>query len=130
MLRCILGLLWQDSGSIKIDGQETIGIPDYEREKLMRRFGVLFQRNALFDSLTVRENVAFRLIEARHKMRDVARSIALEKLASVGLSPDVAMLSSAELSGGMQKRVALARAIAVDPDILLLDNPSRVSIPF
>lgn len=96
----------------------------------MRRFGVLFQRNALFDSLTVRENVAFRLIEARHKMRDVARSIALEKLASVGLSPDVAMLSSAELSGGMQKRVALARAIAVDPDILLLDNPSRVSIPF
>jgi phospholipid/cholesterol/gamma-HCH transport system ATP-binding protein len=113
-----------DAGSIRIDGEETAGAGRGAREKLMRRFGMLFQGSALFDSLNVWENVAFGLIQGRGMERRQARDIAFEKLAAVGLGPEVGTLSPAELSGGMQKRVALARAIAAEPEILFFDEPT------
>jgi phospholipid/cholesterol/gamma-HCH transport system ATP-binding protein len=124
MLKCILGLLTPDAGSIKIDGQETVGLDAGEREALMRKFGMLFQGGALFDSLPVWENVAFGLIQGRGLRRAEAKSIALKKLAAVGLGADVGELKPAELSGGMQKRVALARAIAAEPEIIFFDEPT------
>ena len=114
-LKCILGLLHPDAGSIKIDGQEMVGISSDERKKVMNKFGMLFQGAALFDSLPVWENVAFGLLAQRLHNRADAKEIAIEKLRRVGLSPDVAELNPAELSGGMQKRVGLARAIAANP---------------
>ncbi len=89
MVKCILGLIEPDAGSIKIDGQEVVGLPESEREKLMGKFGMLFQGAALFDSLPVWENVAFALIEARGLERRKAKEIAIAKLASVGLGPEV-----------------------------------------
>jgi phospholipid/cholesterol/gamma-HCH transport system ATP-binding protein len=124
MLKCILGLIQPDAGSIKIDGQEVIGLSAGEREQLMRKFGMLFQGSALFDSLPVWENVAFGLIQGRGTPRAEARKIALQKLAAVGLGPEVGELRPAELSGGMQKRVALARAIAAEPEIIFFDEPT------
>jgi len=124
MLKCILGLIEPDAGSIKIDGQEVTGLSTGEREKLMRKFGMLFQGGALFDSLPVWENVAFGLIQGRGIGRAEAKKVALQKLAAVGLGPDVAELKPAELSGGMQKRVALARAIAAEPEIIFFDEPT------
>lgn len=123
-VKCLLGLIEPDAGSIKIDGQETVGLPTRERERLMQKFGMLFQGSALFDSLCVWENVAFGLIQGRGMERQRAREIALEKLAAVGLGPEVGDLQPAELSGGMQKRVALARAIAVEPEIIIFDEPT------
>jgi phospholipid/cholesterol/gamma-HCH transport system ATP-binding protein len=124
MLKCILGLLEPDAGSIKIDGEEVVGIRPSEREALMRKFGMLFQGGALFDSLLVWENVAFGLIQGHGKRRAEAKEIALRKLAAVGLGADVGELHPAELSGGMQKRVALARAIAAEPEIIFFDEPT------
>ena len=124
LIKCILGLMRPDAGSIRIDGEETAGIGRAARERLMRRFGMLFQGSALFDSLSVWENVAFGLIQGRGMDRQQARNIAVRKLAAVGLGPEVGMLSPAELSGGMQKRVALARAIAAEPEILFFDEPT------
>ena len=124
LLKCILGLLKADRGSIKIDGQEVTGISARERESIMAKFGMLFQGSALFDSLPVWENVAFGLIQGRNVPRDQAREIAHEKLAAVGLGADVGALGPAELSGGMQKRVALARAIAAEPEIIFFDEPT------
>ncbi len=124
LIKCILGLMRPEAGSIRIDGVETIGIGRAARETLMRRFGMLFQGSALFDSLSVWENVAFGLIHGRGMPRQPAREIALQKLAAVGLGPEVSLLSPAELSGGMQKRVALARAIAAEPEILFFDEPT------
>jgi len=124
LIKCILGLLRPDRGSIRIDGEETVGAGSAARARLMRKFGMLFQGSALFDSLPVWENVAFGLIQGRGMPRQRAREIALEKLAAVGLGPEVAALSPAELSGGMQKRVALARAIAAEPEILFFDEPT------
>ena len=124
LIKCILGLLRPDAGSIRIDGQETVGLSRTERESLMGKFGMLFQGGALFDSLPVWQNVAFGLVQGRGMSRDEARRIALEKLAAVGLGAEVATLSPAELSGGMQKRVALARAIAAEPEILFFDEPT------
>ncbi len=124
LLKCILGLLTPESGSIQVDGVETINMPDVGREVTMRRFGMLFQGSALFDSLTVWENVAFALIQGRKMRKQEAKSIALTKLAQVGLGPDVGELNPSALSGGMQKRVALARAIATDPEILFFDEPT------
>src|SRR5947209_17221811 len=118
LIKCILGLLRPEAGSIRIDGTETVGMTRAQREPLMRKFGMLFQGGALFDSLTVWQNVAFGLVQGRGADRDEARRIALEKLAAVGLGPEVGALSPAELSGGMQKRVALPRAIAAAPEIL------------
>ena len=124
LVKCILGLLHPEAGSIRIDGAETVGAPRTARERLLQKFGMLFQGSALFDSLNVWENVAFGLVQGRGVERPAAREIALAKLASVGLGPEVSLLRTAELSGGMQKRVALARAIAADPEIVFFDEPT------
>ncbi len=124
MLKCILGLMRPERGSILIDGRETVGLNGTERVRLMTRFGMLFQGAALFDSLTVWQNVAFGLIQGRGMGRREAKRIALDKLAAVGLGPEVSKLYPAELSGGMQKRVALARAIAAEPEIVFFDEPT------
>jgi len=124
LIKCILGILHPDAGSIRIDGSETVGLRRAERTQLMLKFGMLFQGSALFDSLSVWENVAFGLTQGRGMKREQAREVALQKLASVGLGDEVAGLSPAELSGGMQKRVALARAIAAEPEILFFDEPT------
>ncbi|MCZ6637776.1 MAG: ABC transporter ATP-binding protein [Alphaproteobacteria bacterium] len=124
MIKCILGLLQPDSGVIEIDGVNVGDLSGSEREELMLKFGMLFQGSALFDSFPVWENVAFGLIQARGMERDAARAVALNKLASVGLGAEVGLLYPAELSGGMQKRVALARAIAAEPEIIFFDEPT------
>jgi phospholipid/cholesterol/gamma-HCH transport system ATP-binding protein len=124
LVKCILGLLRPDSGSIRIDGVETVGMGRTPRARLMQRFGMLFQGAALFDSLRVWENVAFGLVQGRGMRRETAKEIALAKLAAVGLGPNVGQLSPSELSGGMQKRVALARAIAAEPEIIFFDEPT------
>ncbi len=124
MLKCILGIIAPDSGSIKIAGEEVVGLKGEARDKYLRRFGMLFQGGALFDSLNVWENVAFGLTQGRRIARAQAKEIAIEKLGLVGLSADVGKLYPAELSGGMQKRVGLARAIAADPEIIFFDEPT------
>jgi phospholipid/cholesterol/gamma-HCH transport system ATP-binding protein len=124
LVKCILGLLHPEAGSIRIDGVETVGMNRVGRNELMQKFGMLFQGSALFDSLRVWENVAFGLIQGRGMERAKARRIALEKLAAVGLGAEVGELRPAELSGGMQKRVALARAIAAEPEIIFFDEPT------
>ncbi len=124
MLKCVLGLIKPESGQILIDGQDSMKFSAAEREESLRKFGMLFQGSALFDSLKVWENVAFGLIQGRRMDRDKAKQIAIEKLGQVGLNADVGELSPAELSGGMQKRVALARAIAAEPEIIFFDEPT------
>ncbi|MFP3945151.1 MAG: ABC transporter ATP-binding protein [Alphaproteobacteria bacterium] len=124
MLKCILGLIEPDRGSIKVDGEEVTKLSAGERDRVREKFGMLFQGGALFDSLKVWENVAFRLIKGKGMARAEARKVALEKLAQVGLGEEVGDLSPAELSGGMQKRVGLARAIAGDPEIIFFDEPT------
>jgi phospholipid/cholesterol/gamma-HCH transport system ATP-binding protein len=123
-VKCILGLIEPDAGSIKIDGADVTTLSRGHREALLQKFGMLFQGAALFDSLTVWENVAFGLIQGRGMDRRQARDIALQKLGAVGLGPEVGELRPAELSGGMQKRVALARAIAAEPEIIIFDEPT------
>lgn len=123
-LKSILGIIEPDSGSIMVDGQETIGINAKERDAVLRRFGMLFQGAALFDSMKVWENVAFGLIQGRKMDKDEAYKIAVEKMEAVGLSEDVGHLYPAELSGGMQKRIGLARAIAANPEIIFFDEPT------
>ncbi len=123
-IKCVLGLLQADAGSIQIDGEEVLGLGEGDMERVRRKFGMLFQNAALFDSLPIWENVAFGLIQAHGMARDKARDIAFDKLEQVGLGPDVAALYPAELSGGMRKRVGLARAIATEPDILFFDEPT------
>ena len=124
MIKCILGLMRPDAGSIEIDGEQVVGMPAVERERVRRKFGMLFQGAALFDSLPVWENVAFGLISGRGMNRKEAKEIALRKLSAVGLQPEVGELYPAELSGGMQKRVGLARAIAAEPEIIFFDEPT------
>jgi phospholipid/cholesterol/gamma-HCH transport system ATP-binding protein len=124
LVKCILGLLEPDAGSVKIDGAETLNLGGAGREAVMRKFGMLFQGSALFDSLSVWENVAFGLIQGRGMERRHAKDIAIEKLGNVGLGPEVGELRPSELSGGMQKRVALARAIAAEPEIIIFDEPT------
>ena len=123
-LKCVLGLILADGGSIKVDGQEVLGLRGSERDRVLRKFGMLFQGSALFDSLRVWENVAFGLVQGRGMARDAAKEVALRKLGAVGLGPEVGELWPAELSGGMQKRVALARAIATEPEIIFFDEPT------
>ena len=121
-LKCILGLVKPDSGTIKIDGRD---ISRGDRDAFLARFGMLFQGAALFDSIPVWQNVAFRLLRGTLKRPfEEAREIAVEKLRRVGLTPDVADKFPAELSGGMQKRVGLARAIAAEPEIIFFDEPT------
>jgi len=124
LLKCILGLLEPEQGTIEIDGQPVIGLPSADREEINRKFGMLFQGGALFDSLKVWENVAFGLIQGGRKDSAEARDIAYAKLADVGLAAEVGELWPAELSGGMQKRVGLARAIATTPEIIFFDEPT------
>ena len=124
MLKCVLGLLEPEEGIIEVDGAAVTGMRSAERERMMRRFGMLFQGSALFDSLSVWENVAFGLIQAQQRPRAEAKEIAHRKLAQVGLGAEVGLLSPAELSGGMRQRVALARAIATDPEIIFFDEPT------
>ncbi|QIE44543.1 ATP-binding cassette domain-containing protein [Pseudohalocynthiibacter aestuariivivens] len=121
-LKSVLGLVRPDSGVITLDGED---VARAERDSFLARFGMLFQGGALFDSLPVWQNVAFRLLRGSLKRpKDEARAIAIEKLRRVGLTPDVADLFPAELSGGMQKRVGLARAIAAEPEIIFFDEPT------
>ncbi|MFM8748187.1 MAG: ABC transporter ATP-binding protein [Aestuariivirga sp.] len=124
MLKCILGILRPDSGAIRVAGENVLGLAGKARDAYLSRFGMLFQGGALFDSLSVWENVAFGLVQGRAMARSRARDIAMEKLRQVGLGPEVASLYPAELSGGMQKRVGLARAIAADPEIIFFDEPT------
>ncbi len=124
MLKCILGLMEPDDGTIRIDGRDTTHLRGSDRAELMGKFGMLFQSAALFDSLPVWENVAFGLMQGRGLSRRQARERAIEKMAAVGLAPEVADLRPAELSGGMQKRVGLARAIAAEPEIIFFDEPT------
>ena len=123
-IKCILGLIEPDAGSIEIDGQNILKLPRQEREALNDRIGMLFQNGALFDSLPVWENVCFKLLAQKRITRARARDKAAEVLALVGLAASVGDLSPSELSGGMQKRVALARAIAAEPEIIFFDEPT------
>lgn len=122
LLKSILGLVSPDRGTITLDGTD---VTRTERDPFLARFGMLFQGGALFDSMRVWENVAFRLMRGKAALpKDQARGVALEKLRRVGLTPDKADLFPAELSGGMQKRVGLARAIAAAPEIIFFDEPT------
>lgn len=124
LLKCIIGLYPIDGGSIESDGVDIASLNTREREKLLDRFGVLFQRSALFDSLTVWQNIAFKRITVGGAKRQDAREAAIIKLRQVGMKPETADLFPSSLSGGMQKRVALARAIMEQPELLLLDDPT------
>jgi len=124
LIKCVLGLMIPDSGSIRIDGVEVVGASRATMDELRRKFGMLFQGGALFDSLPVWENVAFGLLATDRVDRAEATAKAVATLGMVGLGPEVATLMPAELSGGMQKRVGLARAIAHAPEILFFDEPT------
>jgi phospholipid/cholesterol/gamma-HCH transport system ATP-binding protein len=122
LLKCILGLIRPDDGVITVNGQD---VTRADRDEFLARFGMLFQGGALFDSMPVWENVAFRLRHGADKRpKDEAKEVAVEKLRRVGLTPETADLFPAELSGGMQKRVGLARAICADPEIIFFDEPT------
>ena len=124
MLKCILGLVRADSGSIRVDGEEVIGLKGRELERMRAKFGMLFQGSALFDSLPIWRNVTFALTQGRLAEPAKMRRIAQENLERVGLDAKVLDLKPIELSGGMQKRVALARAIAPRPEIIFFDEPT------
>lgn len=133
-IKSILGIIPHDSGDIYLDGENISDLSMRERQKYMKKFGMLFQGGALFDSLPVWQNVAFTLLQGTHQRQDGipgvkfrrrdAKEIAIETLKAVNLAPDVADKFPAELSGGMQKRVALARAIAGQPEIIFFDEPT------
>jgi phospholipid/cholesterol/gamma-HCH transport system ATP-binding protein len=123
-IKCVLGLIEPDAGSIEVDGRDLSAMSRRDRAAVLDRTGMLFQNGALFDSLPVWENVCFKLLAQRRIARRAARDKAAEVLALVGLAPEVGDLSPAELSGGMQKRVGLARAIAAEPDLLFFDEPT------
>jgi phospholipid/cholesterol/gamma-HCH transport system ATP-binding protein len=123
-LKCVLGLLKPDSGDIFINGQSTMAMSTTERERTNRSIGMLFQGAALFDSLSVWENIAFGLIQGEGMDQDEARDIAVEKLIAVGMEKQDAERNPSELSSGMQKRVGLARAIAANPKIMFFDEPT------
>jgi phospholipid/cholesterol/gamma-HCH transport system ATP-binding protein len=124
LLKCILGLQTPDSGSVLVDGEETARYGGDDRMRYIDRFGVLFQYAGLFDSLTVWQNIAFKLIQEGRLSRHAAREKAAETAQSVGLAPEVVDLYPHELSGGMQKRVGIARAIIMKPEFLILDEPT------
>ena len=124
VIKCIQALLAPDMGSIKIDGEETVGVKGKNLKNFHSKMGMLFQGGALFASLSVWENVAFALLENKKMDREKAKVEAIRVLRQVGLAPDVADLSPSELSGGMQKRVGLARAIITKPEIIFFDEPT------
>ncbi|MEM0922907.1 MAG: ATP-binding cassette domain-containing protein [Pseudomonadota bacterium] len=124
-LKCILGIIRPDAGIITVDGADAVKASGGAREVLLDKFGMLFQGGALFDSMLVWENVAFRLLRGPRKLSKTdARDLAIQKLRRVGLTAETADLYPAELSGGMQKRVGLARAIAAEPEIIFFDEPT------
>lgn len=122
-IKCLLGLLTPEKGDILVDGKSVVGLKESEQYKLMQKFGMLFQFGALFDSMSNWENVAFALLEQGMKPSE-AKKVAIEKLKLVGLGPHIADLMPAEISGGMKKRVSLARAICTNPEIVLYDEPT------
>jgi phospholipid/cholesterol/gamma-HCH transport system ATP-binding protein len=124
LIKCIIGILLADSGLIEVDGQDVAQVPAGARDEINKKFGMLFQGAALFDSLPVWENIAFGLMQRERMSRRQGKERAIETMAKVGLAADVAELSPAELSGGMQKRVGLARAIAGNPEIIFFDEPT------
>lgn len=124
LIKCIQGLLQPDAGFILVDDSEVVGLNENEKEEMHAKMGMLFQGGALFDSLSVWENVAFGLLENKKMPKKQAKNEAVRVLRQVGLAPDVADLSPSELSGGMQKRVGLARAIATRPEIIFFDEPT------
>lgn len=123
-IKCIQGLLVPDSGSIKVDGTEIVGMNERQLEQINQKTSMLFQGAALFDSLNIWENVAFGLVEGQKMKKTEAKEIAIEKLRQVGLTPDVANLYPDEVSGGMKKRIGLARAIATNPELIFFDEPT------
>jgi phospholipid/cholesterol/gamma-HCH transport system ATP-binding protein len=123
-IKSALGLVRPDAGEIYLDGEKTVALSERARRDLFQRVGVLFQGAALFDSLTVWENVAFRLLNADGVPRKEAKALAIEALGRVRLGPQVADLFPSDLSGGMQKRVGLARAVVANPEILFFDEPT------
>jgi phospholipid/cholesterol/gamma-HCH transport system ATP-binding protein len=123
-IKIAMGLLQPDAGQVLIDGVDVTHASQKDRARLMSRFGMLFQGAALFDSLTIWENVAFKLLNADHVQRKAAKARAIEALGRVGLAPDVAGLYPNELSGGMQKRAGLARAVVARPDLIFFDEPT------
>jgi phospholipid/cholesterol/gamma-HCH transport system ATP-binding protein len=124
LAKCILGLIQPDEGSIEIDGRDVAHMPRRERDAAFAKFGALFQNGALFDSLLVWQNVAFTLVQARGWKQDKAKALAVDRLRDVGMDAAVGDLFPAELSGGMQKRAAFARAIAASPEVVVLDDPT------
>jgi phospholipid/cholesterol/gamma-HCH transport system ATP-binding protein len=124
LLKCIIGLIEPDQGTIEIDGVDITHKTGKDRDLLLQKFGMLFQGGALFDSLPVWRNIAFRLLHNEKVSTDQARKVAEKALLSVGLTKEALDLSPSELSGGMQKRVGLARAIASKPEILFFDEPT------
>lgn len=124
LLKCLLGLVPMDAGEVLIQGEDTARLRGDDRDAFIARTGMLFQRSGLFDSLTTWENIAFRALQEGNVDIDKMKSAAIDKLVMVGLDPHVADLSPAELSGGMQKRVGIARAIFSNPEFLLLDEPT------
>ena len=124
LIKNLIGIMEPDGGSIQIDGEETVGLSGERRDRVSAKFGMLFQGAALFVGMEVWQNVAFRLLNGHGLSKSAAKELALDKLALVGLGPSVAEMSPADLSGGMQKRVGLARAIATEPEILFFDEPT------
>ncbi|MEI7805650.1 MAG: ABC transporter ATP-binding protein [Hyphomicrobiales bacterium] len=124
MLRTIIGLLPKRAGKIEVFGTDLSAVEEEERQAIERRWGVLFQNGALFSSLTVLENLQFPVREYLDLSRRLLDELAMAKLEMVGLGPDVGYKYPSELSGGMTKRVALARALALDPEIVFLDEPT------
>ena len=123
-LKCILGLMRPDAGSILVDGEEIVGLKGREQDRVRAKFGMLFQGSALFDSLPIWRNVTFALTHGQNVDAPRMRRIAEENLERVGLDARILNLRPNELSGGMQKRVALARAIAPRPEIIFFDEPT------
>lgn len=124
LIKCILGLLDIDEGIIKINGKDIKELHQKELLQTLLKCGVLYQGAALFDSMNVIENVSFGLVYGYHQSEKEAYKVAIEKLEAVDLDQSIAYLSPAELSGGMKKRVALARALATNPDIIFFDEPT------
>ena len=124
LFKCILGILRPTSGEVKINGKDIVKLPEKERFKILLKCGILYQGGALFDSLNVMDNVSFGLVYGLGWNIKDAREVAIKKLEDVNLKPDILNKYPSELSGGMQKRVALARAIATSPDIIFFDEPT------